>query len=187
MQILERCTARVCTRATTAVVWATLLAGCGFGADHADLRAFMDDVRARPPGQIQPLPPLEQVPPFAYQAGNLRSPFEPPVTIKPVDRAGGPQVKPDLARPRQFLEEYPVNALIMVGTLAQESRTYGLIRDANGGVHRVKRGDYLGMDHGQVQQILDTAIELIEIVPDGTGTGWVERARTVPLGGENKG
>jgi type IV pilus assembly protein PilP len=184
MQMLN---GRRCARVTTAMVWAALLTGCSFGADHADLRAFLDDVRARPPGEIQPLPPLEQVPPFAYQAGNLRSPFEPPVTIKPVGRASGPQVKPDLARPRQFLEEYPVNSLIMVGTLAQDNRTFGLIRDGNGGVHRVKRGDFLGTDHGQIQQILDTAIELIEIVPDGTGAGWVERARTVPLGGGNKG
>lgn len=167
---------------------AAFQAGCGFGSNHADLRAYMDEVQARPPGQIEPLPLFEQVPPFAYQAGNLRSPFEPPVVIKPVaGRAPGVEVKPDLTRPRQFLEEYPVTSLVMVGTLAQGSRRYGLVQDADGAVHRVQHGDYMGTDHGRIQQIQDTAIELVEIVPDGTGTGWVERARTVPLGGENKG
>jgi len=170
------------------VASATLQAGCGFGGNHADLRAYMDEVKARPPGQIQPLPPFGQVPPFAYQAGNLRSPFEPPVVIKPVaGRAPGVQVSPDLARPRQYLEEHPVTTLMMVGTLAQGNRTYGLVQDANGAVHRVQHGDYMGTDHGRIQQIQDTAIELVEIVPDGTGSGWVERSRTVPLGGENKG
>jgi type IV pilus assembly protein PilP len=187
MRIQNSRTARVCARTTTAAVWAALLAGCSIGADHADLRAFMDDVRARPPGQIQPLPPLEQVPPFAYQAGNMRSPFEPPVAIRPVGKPSGPQVKPDSNRTRQFLEGYPINTLAMVGTLAQDDRVYGLVRDGSGGVHRVQRGDYLGTDHGQIQKILDTAIELVEIVPDGTGAGWVERARTVSLGGEIKG
>jgi type IV pilus assembly protein PilP len=174
-------------RATLLMASAALLGGCSLGGDHADLRSFMDEVRARPPGQIQPLPPLEQVPPFAYQAGNMRSPFEPPVVIRPVERGNGVPVKPDLNRARQFLEEYPVGTLMMVGTLAQNNRTFGLVQDANGGVHRVQHGDYMGTDHGKIQKIQDTAIELIEIVPDGTGTGWVERARTVPLGDGNKG
>jgi type IV pilus assembly protein PilP len=162
--------------------------GCGFGGDHADLRAYMDEVKARPSGRIQPLPPIEPVPPFAYQAGNLRSPFDPPVVIRPVaGRAPGVQVKPDLTRPRQYLEEHPVASLVMVGTLAQGDRTFGLVQDANGAVHRVQNGDYMGTDHGRIRQIQDAAIELVEIVPDGTGSGWVERSRTVPLGGENKG
>jgi type IV pilus assembly protein PilP len=55
----------------------------------------MEEVQSRPPGRIEPLPPFEQVPPFAYQASNMRSPFEPPVQVKRVDRAqGGPQVQP---------------------------------------------------------------------------------------------
>jgi type IV pilus assembly protein PilP len=74
----------------------------------------------------------------------------------------------------------------MVGTLAQGPRTYALVQDGDGGVHRVQRGDYMGTDHGRIQDIAETAIELIEIVPDGTG-GWVERARTVSLGGGDRG
>ena len=71
----------------------------------------------------------------------------------------------------------------MVGTLAQGSFKYALVRDSDGGVHRVESGDYLGTDHGQIQTIGESSIEIIEIVPDGTG-GWVQRARTVSLGGD---
>jgi type IV pilus assembly protein PilP len=74
----------------------------------------------------------------------------------------------------------------MVGTLEQSGRTYGLIKDADGGVHRVQRGDYMGTDHGKIQSIDETEIELIEIVPDGTGS-WVERARTVNLASADRG
>ncbi len=147
----------------------------------------MATVQARPAPPVERLPSITQVPPFAYQANDMRSPFDPPVVLKRVERPqGGVQVQPDMNRVRQFLEQFPVASLSMVGTLAQEERVYALIRDANGNVHRVARGDYLGTDHGQVQRVAENAIELIEIVPDGAG-GWVERARTVELGGTNRG
>jgi type IV pilus assembly protein PilP len=132
------------------------------------------------------LPPFEQVAPFAYQASTMRSPFEPPVEIRSPNRPSGPQVKPDPNRAKQFLEQYSIGSLNMVGTLAQGSRTYALVQDGDGGVHRVERGDYMGTDHGKILDIEEGAIELIEIVPDGTG-GWVERSRTVSLGGGDRG
>jgi type IV pilus assembly protein PilP len=183
MRIIDR------PKATVALLLAAsaLLAGCGTGQEHADLREFMAEVKARPAGPVEPLPSFEQVPPFAYQASDMRSPFDPPVVLKRVERAeGGPQVTPDLNRVKQFLEQYPIASLAMVGTLAQGQRLYALVRDGEGGVHRVSRGDYMGTDHGRVQRIDDNELELIEIVPDGTG-GWVERARTVTLGGTNRG
>ena len=169
------------------VTVSALLTGCGAGQELADLRDFMAEVKARPAGPVEPLPSFEQVPPFAYQASDMRSPFDPPVVLKRVERAeGGPQVTPDLNRVKQFLEQYPIASLAMVGILAQGERLYALVRDGEGGVHRVARGDYMGTDHGRVQRIGDNELELIEIVPDGTG-GWVERARTVTLGGTNRG
>lgn len=163
------------------VLFAATLFGCASGEDFDDLQVFMADVDARPKQRIEPLPPFEQVPPYAYQASNQRSPFEPPVVVKRVERdAGGPQVVPDFNRAKQFLEQYTVARLAMVGTLAQGGSMFALIKDGDGGVHRVEQGDYMGTDHGQILIIDEGALELIEIVPDGTG-GWVERARTVSL------
>ncbi|MGI9328689.1 MAG: pilus assembly protein PilP [Pseudomonadales bacterium] len=165
---------------------ALLLTGCGSSNEHGDLQAFMDEVESRPKGRIDPLPPFEQVPPFAYQASAMRSPFEPPVVVRKVERnAGGPQVKPDSNRVKQFLEQFTIGQLAMVGTLEQSNKLFALIRDGEGGVHRVQRGDYMGSDHGKIEIIAEAGIELIEIVPDGTG-GWVERARTVALAGSSE-
>ena len=166
----------------TTFMLSTALFGCG-GGGYSDIDGFMAEVNARPIQRIAPLPPFDQVPPFAYQASTERSPFLPPVVVKRVEREkGGPKVTPDFNRVRQFLEQYTIARLSMVGTLAQSNTMFGLIEDSDGGVHRVRPGDYMGTDHGQIQRIDEGAIELIEIVPDGTG-GWVERARTVSLGG----
>lgn len=173
-------------KAALAVTVTAALSGCGADGDYQDLRAFMDEVQSKPPGRIEPLPPFEQVAAFAYQASNMRSPFEPPVEVRAPNRPSGPQVKPDPNRPKQFLEQYTIGTLMMVGTLAQGPQTYALVQDSDGGVHRVERGDYMGTDHGRVVAIEESAIELLEIVPDGTG-GWVERSRTVSLGGGDRG
>ena len=157
------------------------LAGCSGGNDFADIQAFIDEVDSRPKGTIDPLPPFEQVPPYAYQASNQRSPFEPPVVLKRVERENdGIQVTPDFNRVKQFLEQYTIAQLAMVGTLARGPQQYALVKDGDGGVHTVQTGDYMGSDHGQVEQVSEKEIDLIEIVPDGTG-GWVERSRTVSL------
>jgi type IV pilus assembly protein PilP len=156
------------------------LSACSPSKDYSDLNAFMDEVDSRPRGRIEPLPPIETIPPFSYLASNQRSPFEPPVVLKRVDRQDGPKVTPDFNRVKQFLEQYAISQLAMVGTLAQGPVVFGLIQDGDGGVHRVQAGDFMGTDHGKIQNVGDTSIELIEIVPDGTG-GWVERERTVSL------
>ena len=156
------------------------LTACGGKSGFGDIEDFMDEVDSRPKGRIDPLPPIETVRPFAYKAGTLRSPFEPPVVFKKPARRSGPQVEPDMNRVKQFLEQFAIAQLAMVGTLAQSGTMFALIQDSNGGVHRVQTGDFMGSDHGKIDQVTDNEIDLIEIVPDGTG-GWVERSRTVSL------
>ena len=162
------------------VLGGLVAAGCSPSKDYSDLEQYMKEMDERTPGRIEPLPTIETVAPFAYQASTKRSPFEPPILVKKVDRKSGPKVAPDLNRVKHYLEQYTIGQLAMVGTLAQEGSTFGLIQDADGGVHRVKQGDYMGTDHGKILSVADGGIELLEIVPDGTG-GWVERARTVAL------
>ena len=169
---------------TLLVLVAGLLAGCSGKSDFADINSFIDEVYARPKSPIEPLPPFEQVQPFSYQASALRSPFEPPVILKRVarSRAEGIQVTPDLNRVKQYLEQYAIAQLSMVGTLEQNGTMFALVKDGDGGVHRVQAGDYMGTDHGRIQSIDEVTIDLLEIVPDGIG-GWVERERSVALRG----
>ena len=167
------------------VLAGSLLTGCG-GGDFADLTSFMAEVDSRQAPPIAPLKIFTPAEPFAYEAMGLRSPFEPPVVVKPSQRPRGPQVKPNPNRIKQYLEQFTIASLAMVGTLSQGIAQYALIQDSDGGVHRVQQGDYMGTDHGMIQSIDEAAIELVEIVPDGTGS-WVERIRTVSLGGGDRG
>jgi type IV pilus assembly protein PilP len=161
--------------------------GCSGSRQFEDLQAFMDQVESQPKAPIEPLPEFLPYQAFAYGAGDMRSPFEPPQKIQPVDRRNATAVvKPDPNRVKQYLEQFQIGQLRMVGTLSRDANLYALIQDANGGVHRVQSGDYMGTDHGKVRGINENQIELIEIVSDGTG-GWVQRARTLTIGAETKG
>ncbi len=168
--------------AALAVTGLVGLSGCSGSAKEADLEQFYAGIQEQKKGRIKPLPPFETVAPFSYQASNLRSPFDPPIAVSaPRKPRGGKAVKPDPTRVKQFLEQFNVGQLAMVGTLAQGGQLYGLIRDYEAGVHRVRAGDYMGSDHGRILKIGDGSIELLEIVADGSG-GWVERQRLVTMG-----
>ncbi|RRW47926.1 type 4a pilus biogenesis lipoprotein PilP [Pseudomonas luteola] len=156
------------------------LSGCGGGDDVSDLQSYMDEVRARPKGSIEPLPQFQPYEPFAYGAADMRSPFQPPIKIDlTAKQRGSKNIKPDEARPKQFLEGFNIETFQMVGTLSNASGRFALIKGA-GGVHRVKVGDYLGRNDGRIVSITESQIDVIEIVPDGEG-GWLERPRTLSL------
>ncbi|WP_252271699.1 type 4a pilus biogenesis lipoprotein PilP [Pseudomonas subflava] len=157
-----------------------VLAGCVDGGDFADLQQYMDEVRARPHGAIEPLPKFQPYEAFTYRASALRSPFQPPIKIDLASRQkGSKDVHPDETRVKQFLEGFNIEAFEMVGTLQGEGGVFALVRGA-GGVHRVKTGDYLGRNHGRVISIDESKVDVVEIVPDGEG-GWLERPRTLTL------
>ena len=168
-----------CSRYVLLTAALLALAGCGDG-DFADLQSFMDDVRARPKGAIEPLPKFQPYEAFTYTAAAMRSPFQPSVKIDILrQQKGSKDIKPDETRVKQFLEGFNIEVFEMVGTLSNEGGMFALVSGA-GGVHRVKVGDYLGRNHGHVMAINEAAIDVIEIVPDGEG-GWLERPRSLPL------
>jgi type IV pilus assembly protein PilP len=167
-------------RLTVSICLFSFLQGCGSGGDFSDLQSFMDEVRAKPKGAIEPLPKFQPYEAFTYGASSLRSPFQPPVKIDMVRRQKGSQeVKPDEARVKQFLEGFNIEVFEMVGTLANANDVFALVNGA-GGVHRVKVGDYLGRNYGRILAIDEAKIEVVEIVPDGEG-GWLERPRSLSL------
>ncbi|WP_372242027.1 pilus assembly protein PilP [Pseudomonas sp. Fl4BN1] len=154
--------------------------GCSGGDDFADLDAYMNEVRGQSVGPIEPTPLIHSYPSFTYSASALRSPFQPKQTIDLAARQQGVSaVRPDPQRVRQYLEGFDIEQLQMVGSLSNASGSFALLRGA-GGVHRLKVGDYLGRSEGRIVAIRDSQVEVVEIVPDGTGA-WLERPRTLPL------
>lgn len=157
-----------------------MLGGCGGGSDFSDLQSFMDEVRAKPKGTIEPLPAFIPYEAFTYSAAALRHPFQPPVKLDLAQRQkGSKDIQPDESRVKQFLEGFNIENFTMVGTLSNGQGRYALIRGGDG-VHRVRIGDYLGRNHGRIVEISEAAVDVVEIVPDGEG-GWLERPRSLTL------
>ncbi|HWP94274.1 MAG TPA: pilus assembly protein PilP [Gammaproteobacteria bacterium] len=157
-----------------------LLAGCGGGM--SDLQQFVAQEKAKPPGAIEPLPQIRPYESFMYQAQELRSPFVPDASYQQAKAAegGGTGPRPDANRNREYLEEFPLDSLKMVGTLEIRGVTYGLVKDTDGAVHRVRVGNHMGQNYGKIIEITESEIRLTEIVPDGLG-GWMERQASLAL------
>lgn len=155
-----------------------MVSGCG--RDMSDLEAYIAEVNARPGGRIEPLPVIRPYESFTYDAYDLRPPFTPDEPLVD-DRRQGSGLRPDSQRTREFLEQFPLDTLSMVGTLTQEGTYYGLLQTQDTLVHRVTVGNYVGQNDGRIIAIDETEIRVVEIIPDGIG-GYMERAATIGLG-----
>ena len=89
-------------------------------------------------------------------------------------------VRPDLDRPREPLEAWPMEQLSMVGTLDVDGARSALILTPEQEVQRVRVGNHMGSNFGRITRIGDTQIDMVEIVPNGQG-GWIERSRAMAL------
>lgn len=160
------------------------LVSCSGAEDTSDLRRFAEDTLNKPRGRIEPIPVFKPYEFFSYSAAGLRSPFELPVIADTeINVQPGSDIRPDLERPREHLEQYALGSLSMVGTLARDDGVlWALIKDGDNSVVRVKEGNYMGQNHGRILSISEYRINLIEIVSNGLG-GWIERPRTLALEG----
>ncbi len=165
------------------VLMALATTGC-VNRDFSDLDAFMQEKRARPGGIIAPIPTFKAYEAFAYSATQLRSPFDRPIEVREITQLQAiSSIRPDDDRPKEFLEQFTFDSLAMVGTLERGEQEWTLIRDPEGGIHRVSLGNYLGRNHGKIVEMTDSYVAVVEIVSDGTEDGWVERPRTIELSG----
>jgi type IV pilus assembly protein PilP len=170
-------------RAALLISGVFLLAGCG-SRDFSDLDAFMQEKRARPGGIIAPIPTFKAYEAFAYGATRLRSPFDRPIEVREITQLQSvSSVRPDEDRAKEFLEQFTFDSLAMVGTLERGGEDWALVRDPEGGIHRVQIGNYVGRNHGKIVELNDNYVAVVEIVSDGTSDGWVERPRTIELSG----
>lgn len=159
------------------------LAGCG-QSDFSDLDDFMDEKRQRPGGIIDPIPTFKAYEAFSYGATRLRSPFDRPIEVREITQLQSiSAVQPDDDRPKEFLEQFTFDSLAMVGTLERGGEDWALVRDPDGGIHRVQIGNFLGRNHGKIVELTGNYLGVVEIVSDGTSEGWVERPRTIELSG----
>jgi len=167
----------------TLAISCTVLNGCGEGV--SDLQQFVQQTRAQPPGRIEPIPEFQPYQNFEYASHDLRDPFR-LVDFRrpdelPAEVVQGDGLRPDLDRPREPLEDFPLDTLRLKGTIDDvDGIKWGLIFAPDNTIHRVIEGNYLGQNHGRIISLSDQLIELTEIVPDGLGN-YIERTSAIAL------
>jgi type IV pilus assembly protein PilP len=151
------------------------------GGDMDDLDQYINSVKAKPGGRIDPLPEITPYEVFTYlaDAEGLRSPFVPDSPQAAAGIAAG-GTRPDPERSREFLEQFPLDTLRMVGTLQLGETQFGLVQTSDGLIHRVIPGNYMGQNDGRIIVVSESEIELVEIISDGIG-GYLEREAAVGL------
>lgn len=141
--------------------------------DPSNLESWVAEVRQRPAPALEPLPVMQQFETFEYAAQGMRDPF-----TAAFANAGGSGPRPDANRPRQTLEGFPLDSLVMVGTLGSGSGVVGLVMAPDKVTYRIRPGAYMGQSDGRVVAVREDKIDLVELVPDGAG-GWLERQASV--------
>lgn len=153
-----------------------VLSACN-GGDGDDLDKFMRDAANDMRPKIKPIPEVKPYLALQYNAdGTLNDPFAPrKATNKPSAH------QPNMNRPKEPMEAYPLESVKYVGVLSKSKLTYALLKTPDSGVQQVKVGNYVGQNYGLVTQITESEVVLKEIVQDDLSGDWIERIANIAL------
>jgi len=152
-----------------------LLTSCG-GTGGDDLDQFMADAAKTMNTKVEPLPQVQPYVPLQFNVdGTISDPFRP----RKVVSSG--TFQPNLSRPKEPLEAFPLENLKYVGALTKSKSTFALIKTPDNTLQQVKIGNYLGTNYGLVTSINDSEVTLKEIVQDELSGDWVERISSLSL------
>lgn len=161
-----------------AILAVALLSLVACSGRDGELEEYIAATKKESGGDVAPLPEVKPYQSFIYEAQTMRSPFMPG---SPGGGGGAnASVRPDSKRNREFLEQFSLDTLRMVGTLKLGGQNFGLVKTKDGLVHRVLPGNHLGQSEGKILAIEPSKISLVEIVPDGLG-GYMERPASLAL------
>ena len=160
---------------------AVLLSGCG-DSDVREVRDWMEQVRRDTRPAVKPLPEPKDFIPYAYGAKDQVDPFSQNKLLAELARAAATSNnpnQPDLQRPRELLESYPLDTMRMVGMMQKGGVSYALLQ-IDRAVYQVKAGQRIGQNFGLVTRVDEDAVSIREVVQDAAGD-WVERMAKLEL------
>jgi type IV pilus assembly protein PilP len=165
---------------STSLLIVALLAACG--ADHEELSEWMERQRREAKPNVTPLEAPKKFDPQPYTSAQAIDPFSAQklsVALKMEARQPNSLLAAEMNRRKEPLEAYPLDQMVMVGSVAKQGVPYALLRVDNL-LYQVRPGDYLGQNYGRITRITETQIALREIVQDAAGE-WIERPATLQL------
>jgi len=157
-----------------ALILTIVIAGCG-AQKGDDIDQFINESGKGMQGKVEPLPEVKQFVPYVFNAaGDLPDPFKPRKAASDSGKSDQGKLQPDLKRPKEALESFPLENLKYVGTLKKGTQTTALMSAPDGQVYQVRAGNYMGQNFGIVSKITPDEILVKEVVQDASGE-WVER------------
>jgi type IV pilus assembly protein PilP len=159
------------------------LAGCS-DAGKDELRQWMASERARVRPNVKPIEEPKRFTPQAYTEASAMEPFNSQKLTQALRRESAQPnnsalIGPELARRKEPLEAFPLDAMAMVGSLDRDGKPVALVR-VDKLLYQVRVGNHLGLNYGLVTRISETELALREIVQDAAGE-WIERVATLQL------
>ncbi len=158
------------------------IAGCGQNAGISDLERFTEEAFKDHTPEVEPLPALQPQAVFIYTASGLLDPFDRENLKEKVEDlpalAGADG--PDQSRRKEPLEAFPLDSLKLVGVLAQNDQNWAVIRAPDKTVHRVKQGNYMGVNYGEILAVEDNTVAVSELVRNPVGR-WEKKEASLIL------
>lgn len=160
------------------LVLATLLSACG-NQSQTELKEWMREEAKGMRGKVPPLPEITPFPAVAYEGRSQIIPFSPQKVVATEAAAGKTLLDDD--RPRQPLENFPLEDLRITGVIVRAGVQYALIAPPlpNKPMH-VSVGDYMGRNMGRITLITTDAVTILETTKDNSGA-WLEREVIKPI------
>jgi len=168
----------------TTVVFLMLLQACQ-DTSMTDLKRFVAEAYQDKKPEIEPLPEIQPYKGYEYAGSDEADPFgfDNIASSRDGDGAGSGGNRPDSNRRKEQLEEYPLDALEMVGTMSKKNQPWVIVKTAEGIAHLATIGNYLGQNEGEIQEILpeEQLMVISETVLDSAGR-WVTRDIELTVG-----
>lgn len=160
------------------------LAGCGTSSED-ELHQWMAEQKSQTRPKVAPISEPKQFRPESYTQVTAIEPFSNQKLTQALKReatqaaANGALIAPELARRKEALESFPLDTMVLVGSLMKAGQPVALVKVDNF-LYQVRPGNYLGQNYGRVTKISETEVTLREIVQDAVGE-WIERTATLQL------
>ena len=158
-----------------------LMFGCSEERTLADLKRYVLTLHQDTVPQVEALPDQPSVEVVVYTADEARDPFAPSNVFGKEDDGVEPDtgpdpLEPDAGRSRGPLEDFPLDALKLVGTMKLDEQNWALINAPDGQIYRVVVGSYLGQNTGKIIEINESTGSLeIEERLQGASGRWAVR------------
>lgn len=166
-----------------------LLSGC-LSSKDAELKQWMIEQKGNTPAKVTPIVAPKKFVPQAYTQQGVMEPFNNQKLLQALRRDSAQSaenlalISPELARRKEALESFPLDAVAMVGTLNKKNTPVVLLK-VDKLLYQAKVGNYVGQNYGRITKISDSEIVLREIAQDASGE-WIERKVNLQLQAKEK-